>query len=122
MLARNTPYNIVVEALNSEGKLENSTTVTLRTNPHGLPSKAILEQENSKATSDSEITLTFHSVEDAGLDHGTIVEYRVYFDGKNPRDYKAAPGNIQTIEIEDLDPDTEYVITIAAVNNLDREG
>eukprot|EP00118_Oscarella_pearsei_P018298 m.186938 g.186938 ORF g.186938 m.186938 type:complete len:96 (+) comp39357_c1_seq19:1490-1777(+) len=72
MLAPNTTYNIVMGAPNSEGKLKNSSTVTLKTNPLGSPSKAMLGQENIRVKSASEVTLILPSVEDT-LDKGSQV-------------------------------------------------
>eukprot|EP00118_Oscarella_pearsei_P002461 m.312161 g.312161 ORF g.312161 m.312161 type:complete len:87 (+) comp225045_c0_seq1:145-405(+) len=53
MLTINTEYEIVMEALNSDGNLENSTRVTLKTNLSGPPAKVILNQANIETQPDS---------------------------------------------------------------------
>eukprot|EP00118_Oscarella_pearsei_P015996 m.149290 g.149290 ORF g.149290 m.149290 type:complete len:92 (+) comp38519_c0_seq36:598-873(+) len=49
------------------------------------------------------------SVTDAGRDGGSVIQKQ--------KDYPAQPGNIQKIEIKDLDADALYKITVAAIND-----
>eukprot|EP00118_Oscarella_pearsei_P015995 m.149286 g.149286 ORF g.149286 m.149286 type:complete len:69 (+) comp38519_c0_seq32:598-804(+) len=52
------------------------------------------------------------SVTDAGRDGGSVIQKQ--------KDYPAQPGNIQKIEIKDLDADALYKITVAAINDQGR--
>ena len=66
-------------------------------------------------------TLAFNSVQDAGRDNAVVSNYRVFINDKR-RDFEAQGGNMQTLLIDNLTPNTMYIVTATVTNNFGEQG
>ncbi|XP_065846055.1 uncharacterized protein [Oscarella lobularis] len=120
-LLSNMNYVVTVEAENSEGDPENSSSVVMSTTEPGSPCSVSLTKDSVKEISLTSSTLEFLSVADSGRDNVAVATYRIYVDNL-PRDFPAQAGNIQRIRIDGLTTGRAYAVQATAINEIGEEG